>query len=167
MMPNEPITNGASTGGTSLVAVPSLPLPASKVVQWQEGAPAPPEILTAGMDPIWLWHSLRRRWLLAVSLGLGVSLFIMLMAWALIPATSQAMAVLKVDSVKPIVFRRVDEGESDYETYRRTLAGMFKTEPVLKAALRLDGGALTKLPTLQNIPAEQQTGTDAGFHVWQ
>ena len=156
MMPNEPHTSDADLGGTSMVAIPSRPLPPAESL-WQEGPPAPPEILTSGIDPLWLLHSLRRRWLLAVGLGLAVGLFAMVLAWILIPSKSQATAVLRVASVKPIVFRRVDEGESDYDTYRRTLAGMFKTEMVLNAALRLNDGQLTQLESLEDVPVEEQT----------
>ena len=148
--------NEATSSGTSLVTIPPRPLPPLEA-SWHDGPPPPPEILTAGMDPVWLWHSLRRRWPLAVALGLGVAVVATLLAWYFIPDKSQALAVLKVDAVKPIVFKRVDEGESDFETYQRTLAGMFKTEPVLSAALAMNDGQLGKLPTLSSIPPLERT----------
>jgi len=138
--------------GTSLMTMDPHQV-ALPPVNWYPGPPAPPEILNPGLDPIWLLHSLRRRWVLAAGLGLMAGALLALAVWIGVPAKASATAILKVASVKPSLVFQIDEGgESDYETYKRTLLGLIKAQPVLQAALREPG--IKDLPTLRDEPDE-------------
>ena len=59
-------SHGAFSAGTSLMTIEQPPAQSAPVGFY--GPLPPPEILTQGFDPLWLWHSFRRRWVLAVGL---------------------------------------------------------------------------------------------------
>jgi hypothetical protein len=67
-----------------MVAVPHRVVP-RRELSWHDGPTEPPEILSGAIDPIWLWHSLRRKWLLAIGIGLAVGLLAALAAWLFMP----------------------------------------------------------------------------------
>jgi len=138
--------------GTSLIPVEKSQPPA--VADHWQGPPPTPEILASGVDPMWLLHSLRRRWMLAVGVGLLVGMAAALGVWALIPAKASATALLKVSSVKPHILKPINEGESDFETYRRTLASLMTARPVLDSALNKEG--VSTLRSLREEPEENK-----------
>src|SRR5688500_2526267 len=61
-------------------------------------APRGPEILYGGFNQTWLAHCLRRRWLMAILMGLLVGLATTALLLWLFPSMSQVTAYLKVKS---------------------------------------------------------------------
>src|SRR5687767_8660172 len=119
----------------STLMVMGAPLADPSLAAWYgtPTAPAPPAILTQGIDPVSLLHALRRRWLLAIAVGLVAGSLLGAIAWLVIPSKASATAYLKVAERKPYIAFNVDEGgdTTSFETYRRTMLGLFKTQPVL------------------------------------
>lgn len=97
-----------------------------------------PEILRSRMDQAGLFHSLRRRWLLATCMGLLVAMVAAFGLWVLFPETNRATCLLRVYSTKPVVLEGVREGTetSDYDVFRNTQMNLVKSHFVLEAALR-------------------------------
>ena len=112
-------------------------LPAMIGSGWQGGPPPTPEILQNPMDHIWLLHSFRRRWVIAVGFGLLVWIAVSALVWYLTPPLSSAQVLLRVFSKKPSVLKSIDEGmESNFEMVQTTQVTLIKSHFVLAAALR-------------------------------
>jgi capsular exopolysaccharide synthesis family protein len=106
-----------------------------------------PEILSGGFDLVWLLHSLRRRWLLAATLGLTAAVAAAALVWFVTPSKATATALLKVASRPTSIAFHVDTGgEPNFETYKRTQIELFNSHFVLQAALGKPG--IAQLPTL-------------------
>jgi polysaccharide biosynthesis transport protein len=99
------------------------PLPA-------EGVPA---YLAAGS----LWLALRRRWLLALTIGLLLGSAAAATVWFLRPAKYTAFAFVKIDAERPELLPR-GPMVSDLELYRMTQTALIKSPKVIEAALRED-----------------------------
>src|SRR5215207_11430195 len=67
---------------------------------WPYGAPVRPEILSAKPNPVELLHSFRRRWPLAVGLGLALAGSVAALTWFLIPVKYEAVAWLRIAANK-------------------------------------------------------------------
>ena len=95
--------NGAVSGGGVLSRL-TAQVPSTQTLNWNYGPPARPEILSAKPNPAELLHAVRRRWPLAVGLGLLVSGLLCGLMWYLIPVRYEAYATIKVASSKERVF---------------------------------------------------------------
>ena len=103
---------------------------------WPGGPPTTPEILENPMDHVWLLHSFRRRWVLAVGFGLLAFVAVSSLAWYFSPANSTAEALLRVLEYQPTVLKSVDQTDSDFETFQNTQVQLITSQYVLSAALR-------------------------------
>jgi len=119
------------------------------MMDWQGWQPQQPEILTNPLDPLWLLHSFRRRWILATGLGLLVATAVAALAYWLTPATHTALAIFEVKSKKPNVVFDVEQGEAigNYELYQGTQVNLVESQFVLTAALR--DGDIVDLPAIR------------------
>lgn len=128
--------------------VPTDPLQPIMRGSWQSGVSSGPEILQNNFDPVWLLHSLRRRWVLATGLGLLSAVALAALVWWLNPPQATAVAMLKVSSVQPTIAFDVDAGSEEvkFDIYRQTQMSAVKSIFVIQAALRKEG--IAKLPTL-------------------
>ena len=107
---------------------------------WNNGSPPPPEILSIPFDWVWLFHSLRRRWVWASVLSI---LFGALGAWLVyffFPPEVTAVAALKVTAETPKLLFEMDQGkDEDFETFKRTQAALVIQHFVLSKALGQGG----------------------------
>ena len=99
-----------------------------------------PDILSASPSPIDLLQSLRRRWPLAVGLGMLLAGLLASVVWLLVPIRFEAQALIKVSKVLPVVLQNVqnggkDEGEA-YDIYKKTQLQLLKSNFVLSRAAR-------------------------------
>jgi capsular exopolysaccharide synthesis family protein len=99
--------------------------------------PAPQDVLRGGMDANTFLHALRRRWILAFSLGLiaatiaGISLAIAF------PESSSATALFEVISdVDPILREGNRRSAQEFEILKKTQLALLRSNFVLQAALR-------------------------------
>ena len=132
--PHDSISGGSQNSGV-MVAVPARQpqLPAA----WSHGPLATPEIINAKPGPVELLHALRRRWMVAVGLGLLVGGALAAMVWVLMPVRYEVAALLRVASSRPnILGATAGSGDADFATYKRTQAALLKSNFVLQATLR-------------------------------
>jgi capsular exopolysaccharide synthesis family protein len=97
-----------------------------------------PEILHSGFDQNWLYHCLRRRWLLALLMGLLVGAATAgLLLW-LFPESSSIVAYLRVKSKPPqtVFFDQQQRlTPKDFEIFQQTQLTLLKSQFVLQSAL--------------------------------
>jgi polysaccharide biosynthesis transport protein len=104
--------------------------------------PRGPEILHGGFDQSWLFHCLRRRWLLSLLMGLlvgGATAFLLLL---LFPQSSSIVSYLQVKSKPPKAVFADDDlrlTPKDYEVFQQTQVALLKSTFVLNAALTSPG----------------------------
>jgi capsular exopolysaccharide synthesis family protein len=132
--PNNGISPESGTG--AMVAIPARPTQLAQPT-WSMGPPAIPEILTAKPGPVELLHALRRRWMIAIGLGLLLGGLLTAMVWFFVPVRYEVVALVRVSAVRQSFFG-VSAGrrEADFETYKRTQAALLKSNFVLQATLR-------------------------------
>jgi capsular exopolysaccharide synthesis family protein len=94
-------------------------------------------------DPIALLRALRRRWQLALAIGLVLAGVAMTVTWFMWPSKYTAFALLRVAAAPPrLVFDTADSKVGgDFATYQRTQVQLIKSRFVLNAALRRPGVA--------------------------
>jgi capsular exopolysaccharide synthesis family protein len=110
----------------------------------QQGGYAPPayggpvgDPMAGGVDFMRVWHAVRRRWMIATTVGLALAMMAAPLAWFLLPRGYEAVAWLRVRS-NPGTFTG-GGGGSDYEQYRKTQLQLIKSPFVLNSALRRPG----------------------------
>ena len=92
-----PVTIGGPNPGDALIPG-GTGLPPSAMVVSTPGGPRSPEVVSGGMDRSWFYHSLRRRWLLVLFLGLFFSVTSAGLLWWLFPESASATALYQVSS---------------------------------------------------------------------
>jgi capsular exopolysaccharide synthesis family protein len=111
------------------------PVPPSHAVP----APLPPALAT-GPNTAAILKGLRRRWLLALSLGSLLAAAVGGAAWYFLSAKYTAVSQVQVSSSQfPVVFVDTADGRTDFLTYLRTQAARIKSRYVLSGALKSDG----------------------------
>ncbi len=101
----------------------------------RNGASQTPEILTNPLDPVWLLHSLRRRWVLALGMGLLVGSVLAAVVWYLTPSMVTAAASILVSQRRKVFVSNVDFGDAEFETFKKTQVDFIKSVKVLLPAL--------------------------------
>lgn len=99
--------------------------------------PSPPA-LSLTPDAFGLLKALRRRWLLAIGLGLLLALTTAAAAWFLLPARYNSFAVLQVSSRNPNSFIGSAEWRAEFPILMKTTAGRVKARDVLMRTLNND-----------------------------
>jgi capsular exopolysaccharide synthesis family protein len=94
-------------------------------------------------DPIALLRALRRRWGIALAVGLCLAAVAMTVTWLTWPSQYTSFALLRVAAAAPrLVFDTADSKVGgDFATYQRTQVQLIKSRFVLNAALRRPGVA--------------------------
>ena len=100
-----------------------------------------PQVVRGGLDANWFFHSLRRRWILALSLGLllasaaGAGLY-----WAFPEAdTAAARFLVAARQEKLLNDLETRGGTRDYDIFRATQIALIKSNTVLEAAIANEG----------------------------
>jgi capsular exopolysaccharide synthesis family protein len=97
---------------------------------------APPAALSATPNLVGLLLALRRRWFLALSLGLLLAPAAAFAAWTLRPITFTARTLLHVTSNQPKLLYELPDSRGDFGNYQRVQIALVKSRWVLNAALR-------------------------------
>ena len=128
------VGNGNSTN-TSLATIESQlqPVPA---VGWHYGPPQRPEILSAKANPIELMHAVRRRWPMAIGLGLTVGIIAAGLVWYFVPIKYEAYALLRIGERQSGILTDNNEGPDAFSIFKRTQVQMFRSGPVLRGTVR-------------------------------
>jgi capsular exopolysaccharide synthesis family protein len=114
--------------------------------------PLNPPGLSSRLHLMGLLMALRRRWLLAFSLGLLCATVVGVTVWYLTPSTYTVRTLLHTSAVQPwVVFKNTD-GRFDYFNYQRTQLVMLRTKVVLLRAYRSPDPEVAKLRVLQEQP---------------
>jgi capsular exopolysaccharide synthesis family protein len=140
---------------------PALPAPrpSNPVEPVGHPQPAPPPAVPAAPPPILsgapnVWNLLaafRRRWRLAVSLGVLVAAVAGVVTYFVAnPSAHTAVALLHVDSQRPQIMFATHEPQPSFDTYQRTQASLVRSRIVLNAALR--DSRVNQLPMLRDQP---------------
>lgn len=101
-----------------------------------------PEILKRGLDQSSLLNSLRRRWPLALGIGILMAAVTSAVLWHVFPVQGEATALLQVHSERPIILKNIEgtgEDALNYDLYKNTQLGVFKSDFVLQRATQLAG----------------------------
>jgi len=96
-------------------------------------APAAP---ATGLEPMAILNAFRRRWLIAVGLGLAAGLAAAAVVWFVIDTPYTAISELKIASVEQKLLFPTAEEHARFETYKQTQMRLVKYQFVLNAALR-------------------------------
>ena len=138
--------NGTNGNAVTLLGPPEPMLP----------APVPPvSEAAASIDHRALLGAFRRRWFLAISIGLVVGLLAAVPAWLLIPAPFTAFTELRISSVdQTIIAGRSLEQQARFDTYKQTQMRLVKSPFVLTAALRDKKVATASLIREQDHPVD-------------
>lgn len=99
--------------------------------------PRGPEILTGGFNQTWLAHCLRRRWLMAILMGLLIGAGVAGLLMFLFPETHQITAYLRVKSKTGNEWSDDRQLMSSHEIERQAMnhLALLKSQMVLEAAL--------------------------------
>lgn len=118
---------------------------------WRSGPPGLPPALASGPDLAGLLKALRRRWFLALSLGLVGATAAAAGIYCLLSPRYTAFAQVHIDYVRPFVINpEKDNGGREFSTYQNTQAAKIRSRFVLNAALKRDD--VRALPIVQAQP---------------
>ncbi|MEX0678962.1 MAG: polysaccharide biosynthesis tyrosine autokinase [Pirellulales bacterium] len=127
--------NGAHSEGGTLSTIDSR-LPSVPTLNWSYGPPPRPEILSAKPNPLELMHAVRRRWALALGLGLSISGIAAGILWFLLPVKYEAYALLKVSGKPPAVLDKASAAAEEFAVFKRTQVQLILSQLVLNGTLR-------------------------------
>ncbi len=100
-------------------------------------APRRPQVLSASPDALGLLKALRRRWKMALSLGLILAAISAVTVWRLVPREKYtAIATIHVSTSPRYIIFDPHEKLADYPTYQRTQVALAKSRLVIVDALR-------------------------------
>lgn len=118
-------------------------------MSWPGAAPPRPTFLTSGPDPMTLLHSLRRRWIVALSTGFVAALVVAGLAWFLIPADYEVQALFDVRRPEEVSVGTSERlaGRDEHELFKKSQQTLVKSPFVMIAALRPEGVA--QLPSVR------------------
>lgn len=109
------------------------------------------DVLKGGMDRSGLFHALRRRWLLATSMGLLLASTVTGALYWLFPETNSATAQYEVSSSPLTLLERgPNVVREDYEIYKNTQLAYIKSPLVLMAALGANNAAISRLEMFED-----------------
>src|SRR5262249_39753094 len=95
---------------------------------------SPPPALSSGPDAMALLKALKRRWLLAGSIGVLLAAVSLGALWFVMPAKYQAFSLLEV-SFNPRTLGTGADSRNDFAVYMKTQAGRIKSRDVVMKAL--------------------------------
>jgi polysaccharide biosynthesis transport protein len=127
---------GSGNGNSALATIDSVvhQVPA---LSWAYGPPQRPEILKAKPNPVELFHAMRRRWPLAIGLGVTLSSIVAVVVWFLMPVKYEAFALLKVAGKPPVVLGGLASSATDeFAIFKRTQVDLIKSNVVMHGTFR-------------------------------
>ena len=138
--PNSPHAMvGGQTSQAALVPHTNGVAPAMIYAAGHAAGPAT-DVLRGGMDANTFANCLRRRWLLALCMGIVMAVTTAGIIWLMLPESSQATALFNVSSQEQsILTPAVRSMSKDFEILQRTQLAYLKSYFVIQAALRAPG----------------------------
>jgi succinoglycan biosynthesis transport protein ExoP len=115
--------------------------------------PSPPAVLSTSPTPLSLLSALRRRWLLAASLGTVLAMIGAAVAWFL-PISWKARTLLHISSNRPYILFDMPDSRTDFANSQRSQLTLVKSRLVLEEALRIPEVAELSLVRKQEKPVE-------------
>lgn len=104
------------------------------------------------MSPQGLLLAFKRRWRVAVVLGVPIAVVAAAFAYLATPAPFTASALLRLAAVEQRLVFQTAEAQADFQTYRRTQMALIKSRFVMNAALRKPNVAALSLVKQQTYP---------------
>ncbi len=105
-----------------------------------------------GLTPSWFYHSLRRRWLLALSMSLFLSAIMAVVLYLIFPETNTAQAQYKVASQQlNLINTQLPSSQGSYEIFKNTQLASIMSPYILSDALRED---IANLPMFEGVDNE-------------
>ncbi len=132
---NGSATNGNGSTGGVLATLENRP-PSVPSLQWAYGPPAKPEILSAKPTPTELTHAVRRRWGLALCLGLATGISVAAIVWFVMPIKYEAFSLLRVSNRAPSVLNESYTAVEEFNIFKRTQVQLIQSPLVLLGTLR-------------------------------
>jgi succinoglycan biosynthesis transport protein ExoP len=99
-------------------------------------AATPEDSDSSGLTGAAFLRALRRRWPLAVTLGVVAMVGASAAAWYIMPAKRTARTLLRISSSQPAILFNVDNQNNGFANYQRNQLAMVKSRLVLNAALK-------------------------------
>ncbi|WP_146585013.1 tyrosine-protein kinase domain-containing protein [Posidoniimonas polymericola] len=119
------------------------------------GPAATQDVMKGGMDASSMIHAFRRRWLMALGMGLLAGVLGAGVLWALFPESATAFRYFQVESSEQsIIDPSLNAAKSDFDLFRQTQVFLIKTPSVLNSALRT--GELGQLSFFDGVPVADQ-----------
>ena len=147
---NAETSKAATIGGNGALVPVGNRLPGMPDLSWPYGVPARPEILTSKPNPATLLHALRRRWPLAIGLGVLTAVVVGCLVWYFVPVRYTAEVLLRVSSrEREVIFDNSsgNQGGEEYANFKRTQKQLIRSSVVLTATLRKP--EISRLSTIQ------------------
>lgn len=157
MSQNENSNVASAEPGAALVATSPQPnaLAASGLHGPGFGQTAPAggqDVLKGGLDRSGLFHALRRRWLLATSMGLLLGATTTALLFFLFPETNSATAQYEVSSSPLTLLERGASTQTeDFDIFKNTQTAYIKSPLVLISALGANNSAIARLPMFKDV----------------
>jgi polysaccharide biosynthesis transport protein len=143
---NQGNSAGTPASGNGSLTTIETHLPAVPAMGWSYGPPQRPEILSAKANPVELFHAVRRRWPLAIGLGLTTGIVLAALVWFLVPVKYEVYALLRVAGKQQSVLSKTGSGTEEFQTFKRTQVQLILSPFVLKKATAEP--SIAKLPTI-------------------
>lgn len=95
-----------------------------------------PDVLRGGMDANTFLHALRRRWMLALGMGLVIGAALAIALWCIFPESSSATALFEIrNETESIVHDMTPRTAADFDTLKKTQLALLKSKFLLTSAL--------------------------------
>jgi succinoglycan biosynthesis transport protein ExoP len=140
LQPAHPHQNPEPAAGTQPQPIPGafnppVPPKARAHALQPQRIPAPPTVLSSSPTAATIFAAFRRRWFLAISLGLLVGACVAVVLWLVTPQTYTARAFLRVQSVYPFILTQTPDTITEFNIYKQDQMFLVKTRGVLNSAL--------------------------------
>ncbi len=157
----------AATNGEAMQSmVPAAPMPPlGALPQFGSYAPRGPEILHGAFDQVWLINCLRRKWLMALLLGLLFAIITALALLWLFPASSSITAYIQVKAADPesVFGKQSQVSKQEFEIFQQTQIALIRSQFVLVAALNRPD--IAQLTAVAKESPDALTWLTDGLHV--
>ena len=140
-------TNGAAASNGTLAKLSGNNLPSVSTLNWSYGPPPRPEILSSKPNPVELLHAVRRRWPLALGLGLTFGTAVAALVWFLMPVKYEAYALIKIRGNPQTVLESVHTPADEFDLFKATQEQLILQSMVLNGVLR--EASINRLPSVQ------------------
>ncbi|MEX0611475.1 MAG: polysaccharide biosynthesis tyrosine autokinase [Pirellulales bacterium] len=117
-------------------------------------AVAAQDVLRGGMDANTFLHALRRRWLLALGIGLVMAGGAASVLWFLFPESSSATALFQVANEQQSIVFDVNQSNQNFDILKKTQLALLRSYFVLYAAVRDPGMSSLSVFAKQGDPVE-------------